>query len=292
MDCFRAPTPFLATSGRPLMPWSQWFREFKLFAVASGWDSWTEDRREALLLHCAGREARRLYFAAAKSARVDPNTTRGVDKTDTSESEVKTETETGAGSTASVESVSEVFLQLFPEKRALHTDRMLFRRCLQGDRTPAVYLAELQLLSSRCGFGDLQEQLMAEQFLEGCSDDRLRERLCRESALTTSRILEVADELQMAAERHRMVGGVSNGQTSSSKVEVAAVSAQRRVTKPSHCQNCGGSHTTGDPSCPAKWRKCHKCQTKGHYAKFCRDPSKTAKKAKEDKGCRGASSGY
>ncbi|XP_037076880.1 uncharacterized protein K02A2.6-like [Pollicipes pollicipes] len=56
-------------------------------------------------------------------------------------------------------------------------------------------------LSARCGFGELQEQFVGEQFLEGCSDPRLRERLCREPTLTSARILEVAEMLQMEAER-------------------------------------------------------------------------------------------
>ena len=68
MDSLRAPTPFLATPGRPQLPWNQWYCEFRIFAVATGWDTWSEERQEALLLYCVGQEARRLYFAAAKPA--------------------------------------------------------------------------------------------------------------------------------------------------------------------------------------------------------------------------------
>ncbi|KAF0289833.1 uncharacterized protein FJT64_011952 [Amphibalanus amphitrite] len=159
---------------------------------------------------------------------------------------------------------------------------MLFRRCYQLDRSPAVYLTELQDLSSRCAFGDLQEQLTCEQFIEGCRDDRLRERLCREPALTVLRILEVAEELEVAAERQRLVGGggATRASTSSpAQLEIAAVTtAPRKGVSP--CCNCGGPHRTADPCCPARWRRCHNCQQKGHYARFCKEPPKKTKQTK------------
>ncbi|KAF0296969.1 hypothetical protein FJT64_000554 [Amphibalanus amphitrite] len=281
MDCLRAPAPFLVTPGRPTTPWSQWLGEFRIFAVASGWDEWTVQRREALLLHCVGQEARRLYFAAAKPAQgVAPGAQEAAIPAQ-EEAGVKEEGQPTAA-VDPVAAISAVFQRLFPETRATHSERMLFRRCYQLDRSPAVYLTELQDLSSRCAFGDLQEQLTCEQFIEGCRDDRLRERLCREPALTVSRILEVAEELEVAAERQRLVGGggATRASTSSpAQLEIAAVTtAPRKGVSP--CCNCGGPHRTADPCCPARWRRCHNCQQKGHYARFCKEPPKKTKQTK------------
>ncbi|KAF0301898.1 hypothetical protein FJT64_025948 [Amphibalanus amphitrite] len=280
MDCLRAPAPFLVAPGRPTTPWSQWLGEFRIFAVASGWDEWTVQRREALLLHCVGQEARRLYFAAAKPAQgVAPGAQEAAIPAQ-EEDGVKEEGQPTAAFDP-VAAISAVFRRLFPETRATHSERMLFRRCYQLDRSPAVYLTELQDLSSRCAFGDLQEQLTCEQFIEGCRDDRLRERLCREPALTVSRILEVAEELEVAAERQRLVGGGGATRAPTSppaQLEIAAVTAPRKGV--SLCFSCGGPHRTADPCCPARWRRCHNCQQKGHYARFCKEPPQKTKQTK------------
>ncbi|KAF0287752.1 hypothetical protein FJT64_013869 [Amphibalanus amphitrite] len=249
--------------------------------MASGWDEWTVQRREALLLHCVGQEARRLYFAAAKPAQgVAPGAQEAAIPAQ-EEDGVKEEGQPTAA-VDPVAAISAVFQRLFPETRATHSERMLFRRCYQLDRSPAVYLTELQDLSSRCAFGDLQEQLTCEQFIEGCRDDRLRERLCREPALTVLRILEVAEELEVAAERQRLVGGggATRASTSSpAQLEIAAVTtAPRKGVSP--CCNCGGPHRTADPCCPARWRRCHNCQQKGHYARFCKEPPQKTKQTK------------
>ncbi|XP_043211322.1 uncharacterized protein K02A2.6-like [Amphibalanus amphitrite] len=281
MDCLRAPAPFLVAPGRPTTPWSQWLGEFRIFAVASGWDEWTVQRREALLLHCVGQEARRLYFAAAKPAQgVAPGAQEAAIPAQ-EEDGVKEEGQPTAA-VDPVAAISAVFQRLFPETRATHSERMLFRRCYQLDRSPAVYLTELQDLSSRCAFGDLQEQLICEQFIEGCRDDRLRGRLCREPALTVLRILEVAEELEVAAERQRLVGGGGATRAPTSppaQLEIAAVTAAPRKGV-SPCCNCGGPHRTADPCCPARWRRCHNCQQKGHYARFCKEPPKKTKQTK------------
>ena len=283
MDCLRAPAPFLMAPGRPTTPWSQWLGEFQIFAVASGWDEWPVQRREALLLHCVGQEARRLYFAAAKPA-------QGV-ATGAQEAAIQAQEEDGVKEeqrpTAAVDpvaAISAVFQRLFPERRATHSERMLFRRCYQLDRSPAVYLTELQDLSSRCAFGDLQEQLICEQFIEGCRDDKMRERLCREPALTVSRILEVAEELEVAAERQRLVGGggTTRGPASPpAQLQIAAVTAPRQGASVSPCFSCGGPHRAADPCCPARGRRCHNCQQKGHYARFCKEPPKKTKQTKK-----------
>ena len=269
MDILRAPTPFLNAPGRPQVPWQRWYKEFKIFAVATGWDTWNEERREALLLHCVGQEARRLYFAAAEPAQTEP-AAAVVQGTVTTE-EVKGE----IVSPSKVETVAAIFKKLFPEKKNVHSERMLFRKCMQNGRSAAVYLTELQALSAKCAFGELQEQMMGEQFLEGCSDPKLRELLCKEQTLTSERVLQVAERLEMERDRHQLVTGTKPQSSSSSQLEIAAVtSSHQQSAGSSQCFDCGGPHRAADSGCPARWRKCFKCQKKGHYGKFCKDTSK------------------
>ncbi|KAL1426244.1 hypothetical protein MTO96_018369 [Rhipicephalus appendiculatus] len=57
-----APPPFfLATPGRPPLPWEQWEQMFNVYLVASGAAEFTPERRKAILLHCLGPEGQRIY---------------------------------------------------------------------------------------------------------------------------------------------------------------------------------------------------------------------------------------
>ncbi|KAL1482184.1 hypothetical protein MTO96_033974 [Rhipicephalus appendiculatus] len=46
------PPFFLATPGRPPLPWEQWEQMFNVYLVASGAAEFTPARRKAILLHC------------------------------------------------------------------------------------------------------------------------------------------------------------------------------------------------------------------------------------------------
>ncbi|KAH6936449.1 hypothetical protein HPB50_017558 [Hyalomma asiaticum] len=57
-----APPPFfLATPGRPPLPWEQWEQMFDVYLVASGAAKFAPGRRKAILLHCLGAEGQRIY---------------------------------------------------------------------------------------------------------------------------------------------------------------------------------------------------------------------------------------
>ncbi|KAH6919754.1 hypothetical protein HPB50_029259 [Hyalomma asiaticum] len=57
-----APPPFfLATPGRPPLPWEQWEQMFNVYLVESGAAKFAPERRKAILLHCLGAEGQRIY---------------------------------------------------------------------------------------------------------------------------------------------------------------------------------------------------------------------------------------
>ena len=273
----KLPQSFLDKPGKPSLPWSRWYREFNIFAVGSGWKKFDNDRKEAFLLNHVGQEARRLYFARHPSANYGKS------------GEVKTEQEQDP-----IPAIVKAFEELFPEKRQSHTQRMLFRRCVQqGHQSAEVYVADLQELSGRCEFGNLEEQMICDQFIEGCKSDRLREKLCRTKDLTIKKLLEVADVLDVVHDRQHVLAG-SKSSTGAAmgaavaprqQVEVATLkkstnngstglqygkaSSRKKVS----CFNCGGPHLARDSACPARGKNCHDCNMSGHYAKFCRKKS-------------------
>ncbi|KAH7984845.1 hypothetical protein HPB52_024495 [Rhipicephalus sanguineus] len=61
---FAPPPFFLATPGRPPLPWEQWEQLFNVYLVASGAAEFTPARRKAILLHCLGPEGQRSTAAA------------------------------------------------------------------------------------------------------------------------------------------------------------------------------------------------------------------------------------
>ena len=100
-----------------------------------------------------------------------------------------------------------IFEQLFTSRNEFITERVLFRRCVQGVGTSVqTYLANLREKSQRCGFGSLEDEMIADQFLAGCTSNRLRERLCAEQDLTLTRLEEMTTAADLTAERHRTVG--------------------------------------------------------------------------------------
>ena len=269
MDGIQPPPAFLPVAGKPRLPWSGWFADFEVYALAIGWCEWSEERQQALLLHCVGAEARRLY-----RTKLPPG---GLVK------QPKEEGETDAQHrTLSMQSCS-IFEELFSARQDYITERVLFRRCRQeSNMTVQTYLANLREKSQRCGFGELEEEMIRDQFLEGCASSRLRERLCSEHSLTLTRLEEIAAAADLTAERHTTVCGGTSGSgqdfSGDSVHEVAATSGKTgRPGSPDNarrlrsCFSCGFSgHRSGDSRCPARERACHICHEVGHFARVCK----------------------
>ncbi|KAF0302598.1 hypothetical protein FJT64_025303 [Amphibalanus amphitrite] len=215
MEGIRPPAPLLATPGKPLTSWSAWLSDFEVYAMAIGWTDWGEQRRQALLLHCVGQEARRLFRAECPT---------GVP----SQGGVEPKFEGRAATMSLVDATVDVLSRLFEKKSDVITERVLFRKCTQGQTTVRTFLANLRERSQRCAFGALEDEMIRDQFLEGCSSARLRERLCREDDLTLPRLEVVALAEDQALERQQAVGRL---QTAAAEREHAPVSVAATATK-------------------------------------------------------------
>ena len=269
MEGIQPPGAFLAVAEKLRVPWSRWLEDFKVYAQAIGWEEWSEERQQALLLHCVGAEARRLYRTKLPAG--------GLVK------QPKVEGESVQHVTLAMQS-SKIFEELFANRNDYITERVQFRRCVQ-DRSTSVqtYLANLRERSQRCGFGTLEDEMIRDQFLEGCVCSRLRERLCSEQNLTLTRLEEIAAAADLTAARHQIVcGAVACASLEDTHQEVAATTA--RVSKPKSpggmrqvgsCFSCGFSgHRSGDSRCPARNRACHICHEQGHFARVCKARSR------------------
>ena len=55
------PPPFLQEPGEPAILWKQWFSCFENYILAIGGHEFMAERKKAILLHCIGVEAQRVY---------------------------------------------------------------------------------------------------------------------------------------------------------------------------------------------------------------------------------------
>ena len=278
MDGIRPPPPLLPAPGKPVMSWSAWLSDFEIYGVAIGWSDWGEQRRQALLLHCVGQEARRLFRAECPSG----IPSQSVEK-------LKDEDKTKSDKSLVADTIA-VLGRLFAKKADVITERVLFRKCTQGQATIRTFLANLRERSQKCAFGALEDEMIRDQFLEGCSSMRLRERLCREDELTLSRLEAIALAEDQALERQQTVRCLlpSDGGLQPASVEVAATTTTRqglgthpakfsRTEKVSpmggrigNCYGCGfKGHWSKDEKCPARTAICHECHQVGHFRRCC-----------------------
>ena len=265
MEGIQPPSAFLPVAGKPKVPWSVWYADFEVYALAIGWSEWAEERQQALLLHCVGPEARRLYRTKLPAG--------GIVKQPKLEGDDSAQHRTLAMQSCSI------FEELFASKSDFITERVLFRRCVQDASTSVqTYLANLREKSQRCGFGQLEEEMIRDQFLEGCASNRLRERLCAEQNLTLTRLEELAAAADLTAERHVTVCNRPSQEGAEGIFqEVAATSGRVNPTRSQGntqqvrtCFSCGFSgHRSGDSKCPARGRTCFNCNEVGHFAKVC-----------------------
>ena len=276
----------METAVSATIPWSAWYADFELYALTIGWSQWDEARQRALLLHCLGQEGRRRYRvaeAAAESAvDQDAPADTGAGTADETQPQVKSE---GGGMTRCV-----MLLQLlFDKPRDAMSERVKFRRIRQKVGEPTVsFMTNLREQSRYCAFGMLEDEMIRDQFVEGCASDRLRDRLCAEDHLTLRRLESIAMAEDQAVERRRLlVGGdrVHPGRPveRTEPLEVAYTARERTAgaqrpaddkTKGKSCCACGRrGHVSTDDWCPAKGQKCRRCGALGHFAVRCSKPS-------------------
>ena len=260
--------------------------------MAIGWSEWNPARQQALLLHCLGQEGRRRYrVAEAAAAAAQP---RGVPRPGDTGGEAPQQVKSGEASqqVKSEGNIMTVCLsllgELFEKPKDAMSERLKFRRCRQKPgESVAVFLTNLREQSQYCDFGLLEDEMIRDQFVEGCVSSRLRDRLCVEDQLTLRRLESIALAEDRAVERQRLFGGGGGGGGGASRhnhsaspaesVEVAFAARKKTPTPVGHtskgksCYACGRSgHISTDDVCPAKGQKCRKCGAVGHFAVKCR----------------------
>ena len=154
----------------------------------------------------------------------------------------------------------------------------------------AHFVSALRDLAKHCAYGQLEDGLILDQLIRSTSCDPLRERLLLEpDSMTLNDAIMIAKRVEMAlAEKTKFarataaapvtpappVQNVAHGLGDDAEDDEESLDVQpvdRKVKKSRMCMNCGASeHTTGSQSCPARGKRCKKCDKLNHFARGCR----------------------
>ena len=235
--------------------WKRWLLRFELYAdsknliLVDGKEDNCQ-RRRALLLHMAGEGVQDIFATLA-----DTGTAKDYSK--------------------AVKALSDHFV---PKTNTAHA-RHEFKNTLPlENETVSQYHVRLAAVAKDCDFKTDNDNQIRDQILFHCKSEYLQRRLLEEGDdLTLAKTLTLATECERVECRLKTLN-----------VGKSVVSNVNKVSRPKKnkqdktdivCYRCGNKgHYGKDASCPARGKKCHKCQGLNHYSSMC----KTKPKKKQD----------
>lgn len=142
--------------------------------------------------------------------------------------------------TDTIEEIYEFLSDFLNPKRSRIATLSSFRRAGKRDEeTFDEFVLRLRLLAANCDFGKASvEENIVEQFIAGCGSKELREQLLLTDNLDLKKALELARDTE-------------------------------NILMFLYCGKCGGDAHQNESHCPARDKRCVKCQTKGHFGSEC-----------------------
>ncbi|KAG1938978.1 retrotransposable element [Pimephales promelas] len=262
------PAHFLAVPGDPPVPWANWLESFTVYLDALGFDDITDKRKMALLRHCLGVEGQRIFRNLGTPNDYDA-------------------------------AVTLLTTHFTGHQRTLLRRYKLRKRLQRPGESVRSYVTNLKDMARLCDYGVLQDQILRDQFIEGTSCEKTREKLLLEADdLTLSRAVDIALQIETAMECTSQLAGArpladgateqlqpayhtsmhsandSRGSEQGFPVQFTQRQNNRRTAQV--CGNCGfKSHNSKAEHCPAKGQQCRNCLKQNHFAKMCRSAPAT-----------------
>ena len=239
--------------------WNEWIEDFELYLTACNITAQAKARRRAALLHCGGKEMRRIY-----------DTIKGVND--------------------DYEDIKEKLTKYFEPQRNKRFERLKFRQAKQEqDESIDAFVSRLKYLAKYCEYDDVNDQII-DQLAIFSSSNSLKKKILERKEITLDKVLEFARtietvEFQMKDIANELGGTDVRSDSDSIKAEVNAVKSHRSGSK---CSNCGLSHQAND--CPAKNKKCNSCGRNGHYSRCCRSANSNKTRKVNHVECEGETS--
>jgi hypothetical protein len=232
---FRPPDPISFDDSRSIK-WNKFKAAFQYFIKATGVIKEDKDVQVATLLNLIGAEGQDIYSTFKWGT--------GEDKDDL------------------IDVYKKFDNYCTPLTNVVYERYCFFNRKQNDGESINEYMTSLRLLMKSCEFAtvtDIEDSLLRDKLVTGCSNPGLRERLLRETNVTLAKALSIAHATEASK---RQVEEISPSQVDMMRRD------SPRYSKPPNCSRCGNQHSPRQ--CPAFGKRCIKCNISGHFAKCCK----------------------
>ena len=234
--------------------WRKFLMSFEIYLIATEKERKSEKLKVNLLLNCAGPDAIEEYSHFVFD-----------------ESESK----------ECLTDVCRKFEELCQGARNVIYERLVFnqRNQKEGERIEN-FVSELKRLSLTCEFENLRDSLIRDRIVGGVLSDELSGELLKKADLTLQSAHDHCRTYEASeAQKFRFTKPSTGGTPSTSNIQVVnrKFNDKEQKTFPLF-KFCGLHHSFFSPkNCPAFKKKCRKCQSEGHFARVCKNPTKKSK---------------
>lgn len=245
--------------------WKKWLLNFKIFNIASGNDSLSQEQQCMIFLNLVGEEAISVFDTFEFETDSDKN---------------------------HLQKLIDKFESYCNPKRTTTYERyVFFSRKQKPAESVTEYITELRKLASSCEFKDLKDSLIKDCFILGMTNVHMREvLLCKNSDLSLDEVIQMCRSAELSHTQASAIGGGDSEQVIVEESKQKRVPQQRPDSRPhgstsgrqpagqqfkksnDPCQNCGYIH--GNRRCPALGQTCRGCGKKNHFSKVCRSVSR------------------
>lgn len=179
MDLFRLPPP-LILSGNTGENWRRWIQWFNIYMTATGSDSKSEKVKIAILLHALGEEALEVYNSLSIEPHGENETIQDI--------------------------VTALEKYCLPRKNVVFERHQFWAYPMPDSITIDKYVTELNQKSKDCEFGSTESDMIRDKIVFSISDQRLKERLLRETNLTLEKTVDICRAAEAAKTQIQAMG--------------------------------------------------------------------------------------
>lgn len=256
MEQFRLPPP-LVLSGNTGENWRRWIQRFNIYMTATGSDTKTDKVKIAILLHALGEEALEVYNSLSVEPEGEEETMQDI--------------------------VTALEKYCLPRKNIVFERHQFWAYPMLDTSNIDKYVTDLKQKSKDCEFGSAESDMIRDKIVFSISDQRLKERLLRETNLTLEKTVDICraaeaakTQIQAMGEQNKTVHAIkkkSNDAKQNKRCEKK--SYQQQKAESFICKKCGKSHPPRQ--CPAFGATCHACGKSNHFASVCMSQQKSTK---------------
>jgi transposase InsO family protein len=181
------------------------------------------------------------------------------------------------GDNAKIAPVLQKFAEYCQPRKNVPFERYRFnRRSQEPGETYDQYRTALRKLAEGCEFEAITpDEILRDRMVFGVRDDKVRERLLRESKLTLRKTDEICRAAESTVAQMKLVGNGVGEAVNAINPERKSAQNQRETSDRKAARSCGNCGRVHDPdSCPARGKTCNNCKKSNHFAAVCRGKKK------------------